>query len=368
MNRIVAQYNAMYNRLTVTTLTDPKALLAVLGEVQPTLFVAVPMLWYKIKAALESTLTQQSGPRGTIAGWALEVGQRKARAEVAGEPIDLATRVQYAIADRLVLSEVRKKLGMSELSVAVSGAAPIAEEALIFVLGLGIRVSEAWGMSESTGLTTMNPPDAIRIGTVGLPAPGTDVVIADDGELLVRGPGVMRCYRNDPEKTADAVDADGWLHTGDIGTIDEDGYVKIVDRKKELIINSAGKNMSPSNIENALIVECPLIGSVVAIGDQRKYVSALIALDADAMAAFAAANGIENSAATLASDPRLQQVISDAVGDANAKLSRVEHIRAWTVLPTFWEPGGDELTPTMKPKRKPIAAKYASEIDAMYVS
>ena len=368
VNRIVAQYNAMYNRLTVTTLTDPKALLAVLGEVQPTLFVAVPMLWYKIKAALESTLTQQRGLRGTIAGWALEVGQRKARAEVAGEPIDLATRVQYAIADRLVLSEVRKKLGMSELSVAVSGAAPIAEEALIFVLGLGIRVSEAWGMSESTGLTTMNPPDAIRIGTVGLPAPGTDVVIADDGELLVRGPGVMRCYRNDPEKTADAVDADGWLHTGDIGTIDEDGYVKIVDRKKELIINSAGKNMSPSNIENALIVECPLIGSVVAIGDQRKYVSALIALDADAMAAFAAANGIENSAATLASDPRLQQVISDAVGDANAKLSRVEHIRAWTVLPTFWEPGGDELTPTMKPKRKPIAAKYASEIDAMYVS
>ena len=174
----------------------------------------------------------------------------------------------------------------------------------------------------------------------------------------------MRHYRNDPEKTADAIDPDGWLHTGDIGTIDAEGYVRIVDRRKELIINSAEEHVPVQHRERGHR-ECPLIGSVVAIGDQRKFVSALIALDAEAAAAFAAANGIENSAPALATDPGLWQVIADAVAAANARLSRVEHIRAGTVLPTFWEPGGDELTPTMKPKRKPIAAKYASEIDAM---
>lgn len=366
VNRLVGHYAVLAYRLTVTTVADPKTLLGVLGDVQPTLFLAVPMLWYKIKTALEASVTEQQGVKGRLASWALDVGQRKARSEVGDGSWSRLDSVQHAVADRLVLSKVRRKLGMAELDVAVSGAAPIAEEALVFILGLGIRVSEGWGMSETTAMTTLNPPNAVRVGTVGLPAPGTEVQVAEDGELLVRGPGVMGGYRNDPTRTAEAVDADGWMHTGDIGSIDEDGYVRILDRKKELIINSAGKNMSPSNIENALVVACPLVGSAVAIGDNRPFVTALIALDADAATAYAAEHGLEPSAAVLAEDAGVRAAVAAGVEAANGRLSRVEHIRAWQVLPTFWAPGGDELTPTSKLRRKPIGAKYATEIEALY--
>jgi long-subunit acyl-CoA synthetase (AMP-forming) len=191
--------------------------------------------------------------------------------------------------------------------------------------------------------------------------------LAEDGELLVRGPTIMRGYRGDPEKTAETIDADGWLHTGDIGEIDPDGYVKIVDRKKELIINAAGKNMSPANIENKLKAACPLIGIAVAIGDRRAYNTALIVLDPDACAAFASGYGIEDaSPAALARDERVQAAVAAAVTEANAQLARVEQIKRHEILPRDWEPGGDELTPTMKLRRKPIAEKYAAEIEALY--
>jgi long-subunit acyl-CoA synthetase (AMP-forming) len=205
------------------------------------------------------------------------------------------------------------------------------------------------------------------VGSVGTAAPGTEVVLADDGELLVRGASVMKGYRNDPEKTAEAIDAEGWMHTGDIGTIDDQGNVKIVDRKKELIINSAGKNMSPSNIENALKVSCSLVGSSIAIGDQRPFVSALITLDAEAVGSFTTANEIEDtSLESLAAHPGVLAAIEAGVEAANAKLSRVEHIRSWSILPVLWQPGGDELTPTMKLRRKPINEKYSAQIDALY--
>jgi long-subunit acyl-CoA synthetase (AMP-forming) len=365
-NRNVAHYVPMFHRLAVTTVSDPRTLIATLGEVRPTVFLAVPALWYKIKAALEASVGQEAGLKRRLAAWAFEVGQHKAKAEVDGAPLGVADRLRYSLADRLVLSKIRAKLGLSEMKVAVSGAAPIDPDALVFLLGLGLRVSEAWGMTETTGLTTMNPLDAVRIGTVGVAAPGTEVRLAEDGELLVRGPGVMRGYRNDPERTAEALDADRWMHTGDIGTIDSDGYVRIVDRKKELIINAAGKNMSPTNIENALAGACPLVGSVVAIGDDRPFISALVVLDPDAATAYAAAHSLEADPAVLAEDEGVRTAIAAGVEAANRKLSRVEHIRAWQVLPTFWQPGSDELTPTMKLKRRPIAEKYAPVIDSLY--
>ena len=192
--------------------------------------------------------------------------------------------------------------------------------------------------------------------------------IADDGELLVRGPLVMKGYRNEPEKTAEAIDADGWLHTGDIATIDDDGYVRIVDRKKELMINASGKNMSPANIEGTVKVSCPLVGSAVAIGDDRPYVVALLTLDPDAAAAFAAAARPGRRLAGRAGRrPRRARGRSrSGMKEANARLARVEQIKKFAILPDVWEPGGDEITPTMKLKRKPIAAKYAEQIDALY--
>ncbi|MFC7616241.1 hypothetical protein ACFQV2_24950 [Actinokineospora soli] len=218
-------------------------------------------------------------------------------------------------------------------------------------------------MSEIT-LATANPPDAPRVGTVGTVLPGVELRVAPDGELLVRTPAVMRGYRGDPGRTAETVDADGWLHTGDIGTVDADGYVSIVDRKKELIINSAGKNMSPSNIESAVKVAHPVVGSVVAIGDNRPYVTALVVLDPEVAAALAARPAIP--AREAAGHPSVRAAVQTAVDQANAKLSRVEQVKRFHIVPDYWEPGSAELTPTMKLRRKPIAEKYAAEIDDLY--
>jgi long-subunit acyl-CoA synthetase (AMP-forming) len=207
----------------------------------------------------------------------------------------------------------------------------------------------------------------VKIGTVGPPAPGIELRLAEDGEVLVRGPIVMAGYRNQPELTAETIDADGWLHTGDVGELDEDGYLRLIDRKKELIINAAGKNMSPANIEAKIKAASPLVGQACAIGDSRPFNVALIVLDPDAAPVFAQQHGIEGaSLESLASEPTVLDEISGAVERANGKLARVEQIKRFKLLPTEWLPGDDELTPTMKLKRKPIAAKYAAEIEALY--
>ncbi len=236
----------------------------------------------------------------------------------------------------------------------MSGAAPIPVEVLEYFLALGLPICELWGMSELSCCATINPTDDIRIGTVGVALPGVELRLADDGELLVRGETVMKGYRGMPDKTAETIDADGWLATGDIATIDDDGYVRIVDRKKELIINAAGKNMSPANIEQAIKSGSPLIGQAVCIGDARPYNVALIVLDPDV------------AAGRSADDPEVVAEVAAGVERANAKLSRVEQIKRYTLLSDDWLPGGDELTPTSKLKRKPIGAKYAAEIEALY--
>jgi long-chain acyl-CoA synthetase len=369
INRWICQYAPMYFGITVTDVDNPKELVEVLGRVRPTFFVAVPMLWYKIKGAIEAKIAAEEGVKGKLAKWALAAGQKKAAAVVANRSLSPLDAVQATLADRLVLSKVRASLGFDELMAAVSGAAPIDVAALEFMLGLGVPVMEAWGMSETSAVTTVNPVDAPRYGTVGKSIPGTEVRLAADGEVLVRGGGVMRGYHNDPERTAEILDAEGWIHTGDIGTL-EDGYLSIIDRKKELIINSGGKNMSPSNIEGVLKAANPLIGSVFAIGDNRPHIAVLITLDPDAVTAFATKVGLANpgpeSLPEVVEHPALQDAIGQAVAAANSRLSRVESIRSWEVLPSYWLPGGDELTPTMKLRRAPINNKYAAKIDALY--
>jgi long-subunit acyl-CoA synthetase (AMP-forming) len=243
----------------------------------------------------------------------------------------------------------------------------VSVDVLEFFHAIGIPVAELWGMSETTGAGTVNPPDRIKLGTVGPAVPGAEIKLADDGEVLMRGPMVTRGYRNLPEATAEAIGPDGWLHTGDIGELDADGYLKIVDRKKEIIINAAGKNMSPANIEGTIKSTSPLIGQVCVIGDRRPYNTALIVLDADFAPAWAGQQGLDTTDLTeLGSNEAVRAEVARAIETGNERLARVEQIKKFHIVPGDWLPGGDELTPTMKLRRRPIGEKYAEAIEAMY--
>ncbi|HTQ69022.1 MAG TPA: AMP-binding protein [Solirubrobacteraceae bacterium] len=361
-------YTCLVSGATSTFVADLTQVLGAVIEVRPTSWGAVPRVWEKLKAALEAGFAAEPDAErsATLAG-ALDVGLRVVRARQAGQEVPAALADTHARADGELFAPLRAQLGLDQVQYLVSGAAPIAPEVLEFFSAIGLPICEVWGMSELSLIATINPPDAIRIGTVGPALPGVEVALADDGELLVRGPIVMRGYRGAPELTAETVDPEGWLHTGDIGEIDADGYVRIVDRKKELIINAGGKNMSPANIENKIKAACPLVGSVVAIGDRRPYNTALVVLDPLAVAGFAAANDIAaRTPAELAREQAVLEEVAEGIARANESLSRVEQIKRHTLLPEEWQPGGDELTPTMKLKRKPIAQKYEAEIEAMY--
>ena len=367
-DRWSSHYGAMVHGHEVTCCADPRRVMEFVPEVRPTTFGAVPRIWEKTKAALEAALeAEPDEQRRAAARWALDVGRRRVRAEQAGEAVDDALAAEHARADELVLSTLRERLGLDQVDRFVAGAAPTPVDVLEFFAAIGIDICELWGMSELTCVATINPPERIKIGTVGPPIPGVELRLADDGEVLVRGEIVMPGYRNQPERTADTIDADGWLHTGDIGTLDEDGYLTIVDRKKELIINAAGKNMSPANIEGALKTASPLIGQACVIGDRRPYNVALIVLDPDGMTAFAAGHDVGDEAlGALAEAEAVVEAVSEGVRRANDRLSRVEQIKRFRIVEGEWEPGGDELTPTMKLRRRPIAEKYAEEIEALY--
>ena len=370
-DRTGSQYTQLVYGAQVTCLADPKQVLGALTDVRPTVFGAVPAVWYKLKAGIEAAIAAEpKAARRRLATWAVETGRSAASLAAAGRPVPRSLALRHKVADRLVLRKIRARLGLDAVRASMSGAAPIAPEVLEFVFGLGIPVYEVWGMSETTCIATCNPPGAVRVGTVGTAVKGVELRLAEDGELLVRAPIVMRGYRNDPARTAEALDADGWLHTGDVATIDAEGYVRIVDRKKELIINQGGKNLSPANIENAVKAACPLAAHVAAIGDNRPYVTALIVLDAEVASAAAGRTGpvtpSADLAADLAADPAVRAAVEAGVRAANGKLSRVEQLKRYEILPCFWEPGGAELTPTIKLRRKPIAERYADRIEAMY--
>ena len=353
--------------LSVTTCEDPRRIAEYLPVVRPQWFFAVPRIWEKLKAGLEAMLAGLPEEAGQKARGALDAAIRKVTLEQAGEPVPEELAQAVAQADETMFAPLRHNLGLDEAVAVNVGAAPTPREVLTFFHAIGIEVAELWGMSETCGAGCCNPPGKVKIGTVGPPSPGVEVKLGEDGELLVRSDVVMVGYRNLPDKTAEALDADGWLHTGDIAEIDEDGYVSIVDRKTELIISAAGKNMSPANIESELKGASPLIGQACTIGDGRKFNSALIVLDADFAPAWAAKQGIEDtSLEALAADERMRAAVSEGIEKANARLARVEQIKKFTIVAGDWAPGGDELTPTMKLKRKPIAEKYAEEIEGMY--
>ena len=347
---------------TVTTCSNPREIIGYLPVVKPTWFFAVPRIWEKLRGAmLGGVFTPGSEDREH-----LDAAIRKVELEQAGEdvPSDVA---ETAAKGEEKFAQVRAMLGLDQAVAVNAGAAPTPPDVIMFFHAVGVPLGELWGMSETCGAGTVNPPDKIKIGTVGPAVKGVEIRLADDGEVLMRSDVVMGGgYRNLPDKTAEAIDDDGWLHTGDIGQIDDDGYLKIVDRKKEIIINAAGKNMSPANIEATVKSASGLIGYACCIGDAKPYNTALIALDSDMAPAWAGQNGIEDTSLdALKDDEKVRAELQSAVDVANAKLARVEQIKYFTVLGE-WAPGGDELTPTMKLKRKPIAAKYEDEIAAMY--
>ncbi len=352
---------------TVHCCPNPRDMVLYSIEVRPTVWGGVPRIWEKLKAALEAGFAgEQDEQKKAGVAAALDVGRKRAQAKQDGDvPAELEEQWQQF--DGLVYSKIRERLGLEQVEWFAVGAAPTPPEVILFFDAIGIEIAELWGMSETCAVATLNPPGRARIGTVGPALPGVELKLAEDGELLCRGPMVMKGYRNLPEKTAEALVGDGWLATGDIAEIDDDGYVKIVDRKKELIINSGGKNMSPANIEAKVKAACPLVAQVVAIGDNRPYNVALITLDPDACGAFAAQHGLADaSPAAMARESVVREAVEAGVTKGNEALSRIEQIKRFELIEGEWEPGGEELTPTMKLKRKPIGEKYAATIEQLY--
>jgi long-chain acyl-CoA synthetase len=353
--------------LQITCCDEPREVLSYLPEVRPSWFFAVPRIWEKLKAGLETMVASQPQEQREKLELALQASVQKVRLEQRGESVPPELSEQVAKADEEIFSGLRTMLGLDQVEAINVGAAPTPVEVLEFFHAIGLPLAELWGMSETCGAGSVNPPGKIKIGTVGPPAPGVQIKLDSDGEVLVKSDVVMLGYRNLPEKTSEAFTEDGWLRTGDIGAFDDDGYLMIIDRKKELIISAGGKNMSPANIEATLKTASPLIGQACCIGDRRPYNTALIVLDADFAPAWAAKEEIEQTALeALAREPRVRAVVQEGVDAANEKLARVEQIKRFTIVEGDWLPGADELTPTMKLKRKPIAEKYAAEIEEMY--
>jgi len=346
---------------------DPAQLVRVIGQVRPTAFFGVPRVWEKIRAGIQALLAaeQDEGKRAAVAR-AMDIGRHYVQSCQYGQATPPELAAQFRAADEQVLGPIRGLLGLGEAVSVFSAAAPLPPDVAAFFAGLGMKILDVYGMTETTGAFTANTPAGFKLGTVGRPYAGMEVAIAGDGEILTRGPLTTPGYLNRPDLTEDLIDPDGWLHTGDIGTIDADGFVSVTDRKKELIITAGGENIAPAAVENVLVAH-PLIGQALAYGDRRPYVIALLTLDGEAAPAWARARGITaGSLAQLASDPQVLAEVAAGVAAANEQLARVQQVKRWRLLPVEWTAETEELTPTHKHNRRVVHAKYADIIDSLY--
>ena len=333
---------------------------------KPTAFLAVPRVWEKMRAALLTRIDEAEGPKAKLGQQAFAILPQLGAMAFTGRKPSILLQGQAALFEKLVYSKVREALGLDETIIALTGAAPMPDDLLMFFRGLGIEILNVYGMTETTAVTNANRPGRVRLGTVGERVPGIEVAIAGDGEIIARGPTMTPEYYRRPEATEELYDADGWLHTGDLGKIDDDGYLAIVGRKKEIIVTSSGKNISPHEIETAL-KQHPLIGQVMAIGDERNYISALLVLDPEAAESWAGKRGIPfDSMAEFSQREDVLAEVGAAVDAANAKLARVEQVKRWELLPTDWTVESGELTPSLKLKRHVVSTKYADVIDGIY--
>jgi len=334
-------------------------------DVLPTFFLAVPRIWEKMMAGVIIKMKDASSLKQTAYRLFQPVGEAMAEARLARRPIPLSLTLKYGLAYLLLLRHLKKELGLLRVRVAVSGAAPIAPEVLKYFHSLGVPVLEGWGMTEETGIATINLPEDVKLGTVGRPIPGVELKIADDGEILLKCGHIFEGYWKDPEATARTIQ-DGWLYTGDVGELDADGRLKITDRKKEIIITSGGKNIAPSEIENRL--KCsPYINEAIVIGDGRKYLTALIQIEYDNVAKWAQERGIAYTTfKSLAQNPEVTEMIREEVNTANREFAQVETIKKFKLLDKELDHDDDELTATLKLRRKTINKKFGHIIEEMY--
>jgi long-chain acyl-CoA synthetase len=366
--RMLSVYNAIYRAGHVTICRDPARLLAGLVSVRPVTFFGVPRIWEKMVAGIQAQLAGADPAVRTAVETSREVALQAYRLRGAEQPVPPELRTRLDVVDTRVLRPLRAELGLDNVVWPGSGAAPIPVEVLLYLAGIGIDVLEVWGMTETTGTATINTPEHFRTGTVGRVNAGMELRIAEDGEILVRGPLVCAGYLQPDGSVAPVTDADGWLATGDVGTLDADGFLTITDRKKELIISSGGKNIAPAQIENLLRAH-PLIAQAVAVGDRRPYVTALIVLDDETAPIWAARQGIaDTSLASLSVNPALLAEITMAVAAANGRLSRPEQVKRFHVLPHGWTPESGELTPTLKLRRRVVHDRYAEAIGDLYAA
>jgi long-subunit acyl-CoA synthetase (AMP-forming) len=361
-------YNWLFKRGHVYFCPELAEVFDYVRDVRPLTFAGVPRVWEKLWSGLVAGLDAAPPRRRRLAHAALASGRAVVRLSQAGERVPLRLRARHAVLDRVVLARIRAATGLDRATNLVSGAAPLAVDVAESFAALGLPIHEVYGMTETSGIATANRHGALRIGTVGPAVTGIEVRLAGDGEVLVRGPINTPGYHRDPVATAELVDPDGWLHTGDVGALEPSGHLRIVDRKKELIITAGGKNISPANIEN-MLKEHPLIGQCIVYGNGRPYLVALVVLDGQGAPAWAAQHGIADATvAALAAHPRVARAVLGAVEAVNGRLSRPEQIKRLTILSTEWTPEGDELTPTLKLRRARIHAKYASDIEGLYAA
>jgi long-chain acyl-CoA synthetase len=362
--RIVTHWMHIGEGTDVTTCPEPAELASYLREVRPEHFLGVPRVWEKIHAGITAAVAADPEKQAGFER-ALQVGQQAAAVRVTGESLPPELAAAWEQVDAAAFANVRAMVGFDQCKMALTGAAPIPRPVFDFFLAIGVPFSEVYGLSECTGpMTWARTP--VRPGTVGPPIPGQEIKLLDDGEVCARGGNIFSGYLKDPDRTTEMLDDEGWLHTGDIGQFDEAGYLRIVDRKKELIITAGGKNISPANLE-AAIKSFPLIGQACAVGDARPYMTALIVLDPDVAPVWARSRGIEfASLAELAVHPDVRAEVERCVAEANTRFSQVEQIKKIAILPTEWPPDSDELTPTMKLKRRGVLGKYAAEIESLY--
>jgi long-chain acyl-CoA synthetase len=363
--RMSTHYMGIYLAGEVWYCPDVSLVLEYVTKARPNLFVAVPRVWEKFRARLESRFAEDPKKEGLI-NRAVTNGERVVRSEQAGASPGLLARVLNALFERLVFSKVRHGLGMDDLHIAITAAAPISPDLIVFFRALGIPLYELYGMTETTGPATSNLPGQDRIGSIGRPLPGVEVALGEDGEILMRGGVVTAGYYRMPEESAETFDGSGWLHSGDLGRWDEDGFLHIVGRKKEIIINAAGKNIAPAKLETSLKNHA-LIAQAMMVGDGRQYMTMVVALDPEEAPAWAEKRGLAfEGLAPFSQLPEVREEIQRALDQANQEVSRVEQIKKFLIVPEAWTPESGEITPSLKLKRRVVLEKYGSAIEALY--
>ena len=365
--RLGGEYFAVYTGSVLNFVENPETVPENVREIAPTVFTAVPRIWEKFYSSVTISIRESSRLQQAAYAWGLSVGQRIADRVLAGESVGAALKLQFFLARKLALDNVRKLIGIDRARFCVTGAAPISPDLVRWYLALGVPMVEVWGMTESCGAATYTPAARIKPGMIGPACPYNEVRLdPDTNELLIRGSNVFMGYLNQPQKTAEVIDAEGWLHTGDVGTQDGDGYFRITDRMKDIIITAGGKNVTPSELENELKFS-PYITDALVIGDRRAYLTAIVMIDLENVEKFAQDRDIPfSNYASLTRAQPVKDLVWAEIERVNARFARVEQIKKFCLLETQLSAEDEELTPTMKLKRKLVETKYADRIEAMY--